>query len=237
VTSASPAAPLLVLLPGLDGTGELFRPLLAVIANGWPTQVVSYPVGQILSYAQLLASIERQIGTERLVVLLAESFSGPLALRFACEHPEAVRAVALCASFVRPPLPRWFGWFVLPFMFRIPPPPFLVRRLMVGRDAPSSLVKSVRDTIGSVAPGVLARRLKDVLSVNCEDALRRCPARIMYLVGMRDVLVRESSASAIRAIRPDTLFRRIEGPHLLLQREPAASWREIEKFLTAIAGF
>src|SRR3712207_7220422 len=40
-------------LPGLDGTGELFRPLLNVIPRDVPTRVIDYPIDRPLSYDQL----------------------------------------------------------------------------------------------------------------------------------------------------------------------------------------
>ena len=39
------------------------------------------------------------------MVLIAESFSGPLAIRFAAANPDRVRALILCASFIRLPKP------------------------------------------------------------------------------------------------------------------------------------
>src|SRR5688572_16513964 len=130
-----PTTSLLVLLPGLDGTGQLFRPLLDVVPSTWRTGVVTYPSSRMCTYDELLGLIDEQVGAEGSVALIAESFSGPLALRYACEHPGVVRAVVLCASFVRPPLPSWLAWFVTPLLFRRAPSTFVVRHFMVGSDA------------------------------------------------------------------------------------------------------
>jgi pimeloyl-[acyl-carrier protein] methyl ester esterase len=227
---------ILVLLPGLDGTGELFQPFLSVVPVSQRTHVMFYPNDRILGYSDLLEFIERQLSVERAMVLVAESFSGPLALRYAAKHPDRVRAVVLCASFVRPPLPKWLRGFVRPFMFRISPPDFVVRRLMIGRDAPKPLVKAVKHAARQVMPAVLSRRLQDVLEVNCADELQRCAAPILDLAASHDVLVRSSSVDAIRAINAHVRVVEIDGPHLLLQRQPAAAWREIERFLVAETG-
>ena len=221
----------LVLLPGLDGTGELFRPLLEVIPPGFSARVVSYPTTGHQTYEALLAYLEGQLQTERDVVLLAESFSGSLAVRYAAAHADRVRAAVLCASFVRPPLPRWLRHLVLPACFRWPPPAWAVRRYMVGPAASEALVAAVTASIRSVPPRVLAERLKAVLQVDCADDLRRCRAPLLYLVAGLDALVRTSSAEAIRAARPDVTVRTVDGPHLLLQAAPETTWREIEQFL------
>jgi pimeloyl-[acyl-carrier protein] methyl ester esterase len=62
----------LVLLPGLDGTGLLFRRLLSALPNELQAKVVSYP-NQALDLEQLAAHVLRQLPAQR-VVLLAESF-------------------------------------------------------------------------------------------------------------------------------------------------------------------
>jgi len=228
------AAPRLILLPGLDGTGELFGPLLGVLPNHLPIRVVGYPTDQPLRYDDLLGAIVGQLAAEERMVLIAESFSGPLALRFAAMNPQRVQAVILCASFIRSPLPQWLRFFARPGLFRLPPPAFALRRLLLGRRAGSELVRMARDAIRKVRPQVLAARLEDVFDVDCTDALRQCTAPILYLAAARDALVPRSSVNAIRAIRSDVRVRTFDGPHLLLQSEPVAVWREIEPFLEEI---
>src|SRR3982751_5682640 len=127
----------IALLPGLDGTGDLFGPLLEVIPPGLPTRVVAYPVDRALSYPDLLRVVEAQLQKEADLVLVAESFSGPLALRYAAAHPGRVSAVVLCASFVGSPVPRWLRMFCTPLVFRFPPPAAALRWFMIGRDAPA----------------------------------------------------------------------------------------------------
>jgi pimeloyl-ACP methyl ester carboxylesterase len=219
-----------ILLPGMDGTGDLFRPLLDVVPATLSRRVVSYPTDRPLPYDELLVLAERQLGDNQDVVIIAESFSGPLALRLAAKLPEQIRAVVLVASFIRPPLPRWVRHVVVPMLFRAPPPAMLLLRFMLGRDAPDALVREVAAAIRRVRPEVLARRLRDVLSVDCAKELRRCRAPLLYLAAADDALVRPSSLAAFRAVRPDIQARTLPGPHLLLQAQPQAAWREIERF-------
>jgi pimeloyl-ACP methyl ester carboxylesterase len=152
--------PTLVLLPGMDGTGELFGPLRRVMPADAPVRIVSYPVDQVLGYDELLARVRQELAGEREVVLVAESFSGPLSLRYAAAEPASVRAVVVCASFVCAPAPRWLSHLVWPLLFRLPPPDWVVRRLMVGADTPAELVRDVKSAVRSISPAVLARRLR-----------------------------------------------------------------------------
>ena len=224
--------PTIVLLPGMDGTGELFAPLLGAIPAGVKARVVSYPVDRALSYDALVGVVAESLAEEAGVVLVAESYSGPVALRYAGANPGRVRGVVLCASFVRPPVPRWLRWFVWPVLFRVRPPAVVVRRLMVGRDAPDSLVRAVREAVGTVRPPVLAGRLREVLAVDCADALGRCPAPVLWLVAGRDRLLRRSDA--VIGGLPGVTVRTVDGPHLLLQREPGACWEVIAGFVERV---
>src|SRR5438874_1223572 len=115
------------------------------------------------------------------MVLVAESFSGPLALRLASARPSRIKAVVLCASFVCLPAPRWLRHLVGPLLFRLPMPAPAVRRFMTGRSASDSLVREVRNSIRRVRPHVLAQRMREILDVDCADALRQCPAPVLYL--------------------------------------------------------
>jgi len=230
------AEPTVILLPGMDGTGDLFRPLLAAVPPGFTSRcrVIGYPGDEALTYDELVTIVEQQVADAGDVVLVAESFSGPLALRLAARRPAQVRAVVLVASFVCPPLPRWLRFLVMPILFRVAPPATVLRRLLLGRDAPDSLLREAKAAIGRVRPAVLARRLKDVLTIDCADDLRRYPGPILYLAAKDDALVRQRSLEAIRSARSDVEVRTIPGPHLLLQAQPQAAWREIERFLEEI---
>jgi hypothetical protein len=69
--------PVLVLLPGLDGTGELFAPFLQSLGGPMPTQVVSYPRDQELGYALLEPLVRAALPINRPFVLPYGLFSAP----------------------------------------------------------------------------------------------------------------------------------------------------------------
>src|ERR1051325_2082913 len=94
-----------VLLPGLDGTGTLFRPLLDHLPPELHPLVVTYPPEEPIGYDELLPRVLDHLPTSTPFVLLGESFSGPLALMVAARSPTGLRVVIVCASFVRNPLP------------------------------------------------------------------------------------------------------------------------------------
>ena len=97
--------PSLVLLPGMDGTGDMFRPLLDAFGGTLSSVVVSYPSTEPLRYSELVALARESLPTNGPYVLLGESFSGPIAVTLAAEHPDGLTGLILCASFVSNPIP------------------------------------------------------------------------------------------------------------------------------------
>ena len=100
----------LLLLPGLDGTGVLFRPLLKSLPDWLEPVVIPYPTQQVLGYDDLLSTIRQALPLDEPFLLLGESFGGPLALRLAASKPPGLKGVILCGSFVTCPyssVPTW----------------------------------------------------------------------------------------------------------------------------------
>lgn len=97
----------IILLPGMDGTGILFRPFVQELRKGLPeevsVQVLSYPADQVLSYGQLIEDVARRLPAQEEIILLAESFSGPIAYALASRQPNRIRALIFVVTFLRPP--------------------------------------------------------------------------------------------------------------------------------------
>src|SRR5262245_41048704 len=72
--------PTLVLLPGLDGTGKLFGPFVERAHATFDVKVVEYPADERLGYPELEALVGRGLPTSGPFFLVAESFSGPIAI-------------------------------------------------------------------------------------------------------------------------------------------------------------
>ncbi|MES2642998.1 MAG: alpha/beta hydrolase [Myxococcota bacterium] len=223
-----------VLLPGLDGTGELFEPIREALAGaGHVATVIAYPRDEALDYASL---VERVVLPDVPFVLVGESFSGPVALALAARRPPSLRAVVLVATFARPPLLG--SPFLLPFvgalLFRLALPPVLLRCLLVGFRAPASLVGRVAATVRSVPPGVLAHRVRAVLAVDAESAARACTVPVLYLRATHDRLVPGRCAAHLGALIPGMQVGEVAGPHLVLQANPEEAAREILRFVEGL---
>jgi pimeloyl-ACP methyl ester carboxylesterase len=229
----SSGIPKLVLLPGMDGTGDLFAPFVQALPQGFEVQIVRYPADRALSspeLAQLLESVT--VGSEPFV-LLAESFSSPLAIEWAATDPPNLRGLVICAGFASSPIPSWLRSicsFLAPMCFLVTPPPIAIKLLLVGTNPPNGMVAAVQSAISSVKQSVLCARLRNILACDVRSALSRVTTPMLFVQAKRDRLVGGTMLEEMRKLKPSATVETIDGPHLLLQREPKGSARAVVRF-------
>jgi pimeloyl-ACP methyl ester carboxylesterase len=213
----------LVLLPGLDGTGQLFADFLTALPDTLAATVVTYPTKRFLPYSELLQLVSAAVPKKEPFVILAESFSTPLALKYAATNPSNLAAVVLCAGFVLKPIASWSRLVkavAKPWFFTLRPPRFILEYFLVGGNAPPALIQRFRQALQLVRPEVLSGRVREVVNCDARNDLARTTVPIMYLRALHDRLLSASCHREILRIRPDIFFATVEAPHLLLQREP-----------------
>jgi pimeloyl-ACP methyl ester carboxylesterase len=216
-----------VLLPGLDGTGDLFEPFLAAAPPDVHCVVMRYPVDQALGYDELAEYAAARLPPEGELVLIGESFSGPIAVRLAERFSSRVTQLVLCNSFVTPPRSPLLRFCARTPLFRIRLPERIVAWLMLAPLATPALVSAFSATLRKVAPHVLAHRVRELLAVNEVATLERIAMPVTYLRGTRDKLVPDRALVPIEHAAPAVQVHFIEAPHALLQTAPAAAWRHI----------
>lgn len=228
----------LLLLPGMDGTGELFAPLLRHLPADIEPIVVRYPFDPSMGYAELLEFVRPRLPVGEAFAILGESFSGPLAIQLAARQPPGLIGVLLCATFVTHPVrcvPRCAAGLVSKWLF---PPSLLgmAQQLLLGCRAHVDVRRQVATALATVPPAVLAARLRAVLKV---DVRRECEAvsvPIHYLQAAHDRLVPARNLVVIRHLQPTLTASRLPGPHLLLQTLPVESAQIIGQKLREWAG-
>jgi pimeloyl-[acyl-carrier protein] methyl ester esterase len=229
----------LVLLPGLDGTGELFRYLIATLPPGIDAIVVSYPRTGAQSYEELLPIVRNALPKDEPYVLIAESFSSPLAIQIAAIHPDHLVGLVLCAGFAARPVNGFIGSLIAVLawlIFLMPMPKWVIRNFLVGKDASKELTAHVQKVIESVPGHVLAARMRTVLTGDARKELSGITVPMTYLQAAKDHLVWPSSVEIIRSSMPAIKTVHIDGPHLILQREPEQSSMAIQLFLSRLNG-
>ncbi|MBI3269433.1 MAG: alpha/beta hydrolase [Planctomycetes bacterium] len=222
----------LVLLPGMDGTGILFRPLLEALPSELLPVVVSYPPDQALGYSELLPLVEAALPKGEPFLLLAESFSGPLAIRAAARRPAGLCGLVLSASFAKSPfrrLPSLVIRLLCGLILRAGPKA-LASPFLLGFDPPPALKALLLEALSTPSTAVLSLRLRELLAVDATAELRGCPVPILCLAAARDRVLPGSAYAHVLDAFPAAKSVTLDGPHLLLQRAPRAAAEAVRAF-------
>jgi pimeloyl-ACP methyl ester carboxylesterase len=224
--------PELLLLPGMDGTGKLFEPLVNTLSDKIQTRIVSYPTDQALGYDELLPYVTACFPKEKPFVILGESFSGPLATMAGAGRPSNLVGIVLAASFVMNPLAgiiQKLQWVTSTPLIYLRPRKVLVNFLVGGRYDPgkkSWIIKNLpkMDTV------VLRHRIREVLNVNVRKELKGSDVPILYIGGATDRLVGKGALDAIWLCRPDVQVKILDTGHMVLQTKPVEASEAIIEF-------
>jgi pimeloyl-ACP methyl ester carboxylesterase len=222
----------------MDGTGRLFRDFIEALPKGFETVTVQYPADGSLSYPELENFVRTACSTSGPFVLVAESFSTPLAITYAASNPGNLEGLVLCAGFVTSPVRGWrrfFARLLAPLIFHIPLPNLAARLWLVGADPPPPLLELVRTAVSSVKPKVLAARLRAVLKCDVRAEMRQVAVPVLYLQAKQDRLVSASCLDELRQIKPQMAVAALYGPHLLLQREPYKAAEAVVIFVRSLS--
>ena len=222
----------LILLPGMDGTGELFERFIAVAPPGFRAIALRLP--PVAKYAELEAALLPQLPADAFTIV-AESFSGPLGIRLAARAADRVEALIFSNTFADRPRSPLYALVPWALAFRFPPPRWVSGRYLLGRFITRQNLAAIRVASAQTSPKIMARRLIATLRVDDTPLLRKLRLPMLYLRGTEDHLVLDESVEAMQRANPAILRRDIEAPHLLLQTAAAEAWSSIEAFITMAA--
>lgn len=211
--------PLLVSLPGLDGTGDLFYKQTPSLAARYRVALITLPDDLNSTYNDIadgVAGIIRELGDQRAVVV-GESFGGTVALWFALLHPDLVDRLVIVNSFprFRKRALLWIG-------------------LMLAHHAGRGFVwmmRSAGNSIGLLLDGVgredrrrfydavrpvklegYARRLELIQDLDISARISEIKVPALFIAGGRDLLVRSAREAARMAARmPNAIVRIVPG--------------------------
>ncbi len=225
-------APTLCLLPGLDGTGRLYRNLARRLDTDFTVRVLAYDSRRFDGYAALADLIAPQLPSGEDFVLVAESFAGPLAVDLSARRPPGLRALVLAASFISSPLPA--SRLLAGLLERLPamlPPGLLLEQLLAGRGADRDLRDELREILGNIPTSVLRARALAALRSDAGSLLAQLDLPVLYLEGRRDRLIGRHAGREVVRLAWDAERCRIDAPHFLFQVASAAAATAIADFL------
>lgn len=219
-------SPLLLLIPGLDGTGRLFAPLLKEIPASVKTLVVQYPDDESANLDEIVAFIRRQIPDVPLVVV-TESFAGPIAIKLLATGL-AAKACVFCATFAKSPRKLLLNLLrLLPvgLLLKYPLPKVLIKRLMLVNPVPSATLELVQQTIHSLPPRGILRRLQILRTLDVAALLPQLPnITYLFIQPTNDRLVPANSVNVFIEHLQNLTCRQVPGGHFILQANPGECW-------------
>jgi pimeloyl-ACP methyl ester carboxylesterase len=235
VVTRTDRRPHLCLLPGLDGTGRLYTPLLDAFQGDCDAEVLAYDAGCFSGYAALAEALGPALRRHTDTVLIAESFAGPLAVMLAHRNPRHVRAVVLAASFVRAPLP--FSHACAAVLDRLPAmslPVFALERVLAGGMLPAPLRRELDAVLEAIPIDVLRQRALAALRVDVRRQLAALDLPLLHLQARRDRLIAARAGDEIVRLARNAQQVVIDAPHFLFQVAPVAAAGEIGRFLKRV---
>jgi pimeloyl-ACP methyl ester carboxylesterase len=225
----------LVMLPGLDGTGLVFDPLLKHLNEDIEAQVVRYPADRVMSFQEHVDFARKQLPLKKPFVLLAESFSGPIGLQILSDPPDNLKGVLLVATFARHPTPFFLdAGLYLPqqLILNLFSKTFLGRFFCLGGASPES-VDILQNALKSVKLNVLSNRLKILAELPPPPEIS-FSGPCLYLQAKNDLLVPERATVPLKQLLPQLQIEQVPGPHITLLAHPETGAQRISNFISGL---
>jgi len=225
-----------ILLPGMDGTGILFGSLQKHLAKKVTTEIISYPTSKFLAYKQLIEYVTKKLPHGEKYLLVAESFSGPIAKELAFNNSTDLKGIVFLASFICCPrkLLKIIQHLPLQMLLRLPIPNKIIRLILLGKEASHESIDEFRQVLKLVSPSILTQRLKEIARHKCDmmESKSNCPC--WYIQASNDKLIPSNAIKSIRLVFPKIEVVVIDGSHFIAQVEPKKCAKQIIKCINVI---
>jgi len=223
----------LVLLPGMDGTGELFDEFLSGIGE-IEYLVIPLPKSGPQDYFSLRIYVEEKLPNHDFI-FLAESFSGAIASQIAFDGMPFLKGIIFVGSFLSAPnrLVLSLAKFLpIKTMLCLPFHEFMLRKLMLGAKASQSLLTKFKTTVKSVPGSILKARISTMQDLLLSNQCSEIPA--FYIGGNSDQLVNSLKAQEFKKCFSRIEFSELDGAHFLLQSNPAGCAHQVTEILSRL---
>lgn len=223
----------LILLPGMDGTGELFTPLLEALPE-YDYETIRLPESGAQDYLSITEYVIKKLPKHD-YLLVAESFSGPIGLMLASRQLQYLKGIVFVATFLSPPnkfLLAMAQFLPLKFFTRLPFVGYFHKVLFLGKGANAELLASFQSIIKSLPQKLIMQRLKAMAELEYQLQTIDLPA--VYIQASADKLVSSRKAAEFADTFRQLKIRKVDGPHFILQLNPHESASIISAFCKSL---
>ena len=221
----------LMLLPGMDGSGLLFKPLLDELNHD--AQVLALSLKGEQTYQHQLNKLMDIIGDKK-VVLFAESYSGYLAYLLALLKPENIQHVIFAASFITNP--TWLTRFypMLPFSLLKTKwmPDSLINHICFNRLAGPELIELFHQSLQTANNIILRERIKNIAYLPKIPPKLKTPCT--YILPTKDCLVSQHAVRQLVNACENIEVKSLVGGHFIAQTHPNECGNIIKKVMGSL---
>ncbi|HST01070.1 MAG TPA: alpha/beta fold hydrolase [Usitatibacter sp.] len=213
----------IVFLPGFDGDASLRAPFIAALGERRPARAIGYPnrpLGSLNGYARFVAS---EVNSESRPVVIAESFGGLVAARWAANDPH-VAGIVLCGAFARSPVALAALGARLPSISQFLGSHFLNPIGIMPLDpARRRWSQGLSHAVASLQRDVIAERLRLIAEEDVSRELSSLRIPIIVVEFADDLVVGRSSTAHLASCCASPVRVRLDGPHFAIETRPRES--------------
>ncbi len=209
----------IVLLPGMDGTGKLFAPLIPFLDKD-STMIITYPTEGKQDYGTLVEYVKAKLPNEDFM-LVAESFSGPIGAILAKHNIINLKAIIFVATFISTPrrsLLMIMRRLPINLFSKMPFASIIYRFFMFGSNTSESVVEQFKKVLAQLPSKTLKQRMLAIESLGTISGSLEIPA--VYIRPEEDRLVPYSKCIEFNALFNNIAVKTIKGPHFIIQANP-----------------
>ncbi|MCP4875204.1 MAG: alpha/beta hydrolase [Gammaproteobacteria bacterium] len=210
-----------VFMPGLDGTGKLFTPIIPLLDSHFDLSFITYP--DLNSFSDYIECAQNQLPPTAEFSLVAESLSSPVALALMAQQPDQIGPSVLSAGFARSPLAAMthIANHIPEQMFSIGALSEFWLDVQTSNDQDFSETQPLPLNVTEQIDGeVLKHRLSVMSRIDVSALLPSIEIPILYLRAVHDRILSEGDAQMMQQLLPNVKRVDIDAPHLLLQTQP-----------------
>ncbi len=227
----------IILMPGLDGTGISFDYFISRIPKEFRVIIVKYPPDQALTFDETVAVARQQIPDDcHEPLVIAESFSGPVAVQLVALGLIRPSHLVLCATFARSPRPWLLGGLpqiVLQMLLSIPVSKRIFRLVIEkNNEIANPLHEYLSRCQQNVESRILAHRLQVIQHVDVRDNLQKIEIPCLYIQALSDALVPSACLSDFETGIRNLEVAKIKSTHFILQTQMDQAWKIIREFIS-----
>jgi pimeloyl-ACP methyl ester carboxylesterase len=234
--STPPPATEIVFLPGFDGVAELRGEFVEALGREYPARAVGYPDRKLETLNGYARHVAGQVRPESRPVVIAESFSGLVAARWAAQDPH-VAGLVLCGAFARSPVPWAALGASMPAMAQFLGANFLNPMSFAADDpARRRWSEALATALRSMRRDVIAERLALIAAedVSVELQALRIPVFIVHFDD--DLVIGAAARGHLESVCHNAEVVRVPGPHFAIETRPRESAAAIAPRLARLFG-